>query len=178
MDFADVVVGDSDMRTRLAPIIEMLDGPLDSTLEAVRALAQLSSNDENRFGMIGIVSRLAKLLADATAHEGLDNQILFFTVTTLANLSEHPLCQEGIIGAGVLPMLLRNVANGCYLDWEMRRESVRCISNLALEHGAVIRQALARLDNKLSATLAQIKDPDLRAQVETLQGRLQTVSCS
>jgi len=50
----------------------------------------------------------------------------------LANLStQHGPCQEAIIEAGVLPVLLQLVSNGSYETAELRREGARALANLS-----------------------------------------------
>jgi hypothetical protein len=122
------LLSDIEAREALKPIIEMAKcGFMEAQLEACRVMCDLSVHDGMQQhmcdnGCIQVLVDLASSPCEWTRQHAF---------LTLANLSEAQSCQEAIIDAGILPVLLKQAKDGPYNLAEMSRESARILANLS-----------------------------------------------
>ena len=124
------LMSDEEAIEALKPILEMAKcGLLEPQLEAARTFCDLSLHDAMQHHMCdsGCVQALVENLMTCDMCEFTKSHAVF----ALANLSETQGCQEAMIDAGILPILLQLVKDGPYNTAEMRRESARILANLS-----------------------------------------------
>lgn len=123
-------LSDEDAKKALQPILSFaLSEFVEDQIEASRMLCEFS-NDETLQQILcdaktlRVILHLTQELSPVSARQN--------AFMTLANLTtQHGPCQEAIIEAGVLPVLLELVCNGSYETAELRREGARALANLS-----------------------------------------------
>ena len=125
------LLSDDEAIAALTPVLEMAtSGMLNQQLEAARIFCDLSQDAcamQHHMCDSGCVQALVENLLTCDRCEWTKQHAVF----ALANLSETQGCQEAMIDAGVLPILLQLVKDGPYNTAEMRRESARILANLS-----------------------------------------------
>jgi len=121
-------LSEGEMSLSLAPIVSMAtDQFMECQLEAGKILCDLSQNEgiHGALREAGCIGALVGLVSSDM------ECIRDHAVLALANLSSSQCCQEAIINAGVLPVLLSLVKNGPYSSAVSGRESARLLANLS-----------------------------------------------
>ena len=125
------LLSDEEAIASLHPILEMAtSGMIEQQLEAARIFCDLSQDAcamQHHMCDSGCVQALVKNLLMCDRCEWTKHHAVF----ALANLSQTQGCQEAMIDAGILPILLQLVKDGPYNTAEMRRESARILANLS-----------------------------------------------
>jgi hypothetical protein len=124
------LLSDEEAVEALLPILHMAkSGLLEPQLEAARLFCDLSLHDAMQQHMCdsGCVQALVENLLPCVICEWTRQHAVF----ALANLSEAQGCQEAMIDAGILPVILNLVRDGPYKTIEMRRECARILANLS-----------------------------------------------
>lgn len=166
-------MSDEETLSALEPLIEMAsEACVEAQLEAARMFCDLSENESMQFallqsgGVLALVSLLARGSEMTRQHAAL----------ALANLSESQYCQESIIDAGVLPVLIGLATDGPYSSSGMRREGARLLANLSDRLAARVVAVLGR-DSvcKWMAGVDNLTDARLRVHAMRARSSLQTV---
>ena len=125
------LLSDEEAVEALQCVLQMAkSGLLEPQLEAARLFCDLSLHDAMQQHMCdsGCVQALVENLLPCIICEWTRQHAVF----ALANLSEAQGCQEAMIDAGILPVVLNLVKDGPYNTIEMRRECARILANLSV----------------------------------------------
>jgi hypothetical protein len=157
----------------LGPIFRMAEEPfLESKVEASRTLCDLSVDESLRSQLCeaGCVPVLRDLIS-------CDSQwAQHHAIASLANLSENPQCQESIIEAGVLPVLLSLAVNGSYQSAELRRLAVYVLANVSSSLATRVVTELGKTElSTWSTTVESLADERLRIHAIRARDSLRTV---
>lgn len=166
-------LSDEEALAALEPLIEMAsEANVEAQLEAARMLCDLSENEGMEFGLLqsGGIQALVSLLARGS------EMTRQHAVLALANLSSSQHCQEAIIDAGVLPVLICLATDGPYSSAGMRREGARLLANLSDRLAARVVAVLGRdMVCKWMAGVDTLTDASLRVHALRARSSLQTV---
>ncbi len=161
----------------LLPILHMAkSGLLEPQLEAARLFCDLSLHDAMQQHMCdsGCVQALVENLLPCVICEWTRQHAVF----ALANLSEAQGCQEAMIDAGILPVILNLVKDGNYKTIEMRRECARILANLSARLASRIVSVVG--PRTLSLWLEKVdlfRDERLRLHAIRAKESLKVVTC-
>lgn len=114
----------------LQPILQMAkSNQLEAQLEAAKIFCDLSLHDSMQQLLCdsGCVQSLVIDLMRCDAYEWTSHHAIF----ALANLSEAQCCQDAMIDAGILPVLLAFAKDGPYNNAERSREAARILANIS-----------------------------------------------
>jgi len=148
----------------LIPILNMARSTIIETqLEGARLLCELSLDEDLQqyLGENGVVEILRDILMDGLGTEWAKQH----AVLTLVNLCAQINCQDAIIKAGVLPLLLKLATDGPFHSAELRRLSVVILCKVSSERLKAERvvASLVRADlNEWMGTVDSLKDNNIK----------------
>ena len=162
-------LSDADAKKELLPILRLASSLYhEDMIEASKMLFGFSCDEDNKQALcdsscIDVLLRLTSIENPIIARQN--------AVTCLANLSQqHGPCQEALIDAGVLRVILEVVSNGSHDTAELRREGARTLANLSSRLAQRVVSAVG--EQQLKSWLATVDDlSDERVRLHAMQAR-------
>lgn len=162
-------LSDADAKKELLPILRLASSLYyEDMIEASKMLCGFSCDEDIKQALcdsscIDVLLRLTSIENPSLARQ--------HAVTCLANLSQqHGPCQEALIDAGVLPVLLEVVSNGSYDTAELRREGARALANLSSRLAQRVVSTVG--EQQLEIWFATVDDlTDERVRLHAIQAR-------
>jgi len=168
-------LSDEELLCAVQPLIEMATECFEAQVEAARMFCDLSRNQclHDMLADSGCVTALVSLALRGP------ELARMHAILALANLSSSHSCQEAMIVAGVLPVLVDLVVDGPYYTTGMRRESARLLANLTDRLAIHVIAALGTVVIcRLIAVVDSLSDSTVKVHAQRAQASLQTALVS
>lgn len=166
---------DAESVEGLIPILNMARSRMiDTQLEGARLLCEISSDDACHEFLCanGVVDIMKAIIEDTQSIEWAKQH----AVLALVNMCDQINCQEAIIKAGVLPVLLRLATDGPCQSAELRRLSVVILAKIS---SRVAEKVIAHIDSsdlrKWMGAVDSLKDKKIKLQAEIVRTAFRSI---
>lgn len=166
---------DAESVEGLLPILNMAKSRMiDTQLEGARLICEISSDDACHECLLanGVVDITKDIIEDSMASEWAKQH----AVLALVNLCDQVNCQEAIIKAGVLPVLLRLATDGPCQSAELRRLSVVILAKISSRVAAKVIQNVDAMELKRwMGAVDSLRDSKIKLQAEIVRSAFREV---